>query len=192
MDERERRTAARLRERLGSWWIVGVFGAIYVVSQLTLAVLLHPIGPRQVFELQTTLSPQVFAKTLQRWERAGLLGTYASHYYLDFLHPVWYSIFLAALLARTFDAVGVSDRWNAVLFVPFLAGSLDVVENLVHVYYLVGGARPTAGPVVLGGLAAITKWGLAAGVLVSVLVLGVRGVGRTSSSDRPSQSAGRG
>lgn len=164
----------RLRGVLSSWTVVLVFGAIYVLSQATMYFILQPMGSAQVFRLQTTLSPETFSAILEQWREAGLLGRYGMHYYFDFVHPLWYAVFLSATLAVAFDANDVAAGWNAVLWLPFLAGALDLVENLVHVYYLIGGHPPTTLPVMIGGLAAIIKWTLAGVLTVTIIVLGGR------------------
>ncbi|MFW6066908.1 MAG: hypothetical protein ACOC97_01110 [Myxococcota bacterium] len=174
---------ARARARLASWRVVGVFGGIYLVSQAALGAILQEVGSAEVLQLQTTLSPETFAAILEQWRDAGLLDTYASHYYLDFVHPVWYSALLAALLAKALDANDAPARWNAILAVPFIAGGLDVVENLVHVYYLATGDAPTTGPVVMSGLAANTKWTLAGLSLAAAAALGVRAMERRRRVD---------
>lgn len=166
--------STRLRGVLSSWNLILIFGVIYVLSQATLYFILQPMGSAQVFRLQTTLSPETFSAILEQWREADLLGRYAMHYYFDFVHPLWYALFLSAMLAVALDANDVAAGWNAVLWVPFLAGALDLVENLVHVYYLTGGHPPTILPVMIGGLAAIAKWTLVGVLSVAVIVLGTR------------------
>jgi hypothetical protein len=160
---------------MGGRRAVVAFGALYALTQAGIGALLHPIGPLAVLELQTTLSAERFAAILDGWRDAGLLGTYARHYLLDFVHPAVYAGFLVALLARALEARGFPSRCDAVLLLPIAAAGLDLVENAFHVVFLLEPAAVAAPWVALAGGAAIAKWVLVALTLACVMVLAARG-----------------
>lgn len=154
------RTAHRLRAALSPWRAIAITGIVYFVSQAGITWLLGEIEPATVLRLQTTLSAQTFRDIVASLRESGLITSYWRHYLLDFVHPLWYALFLSACLARAFDATAVSSKFDTVLFVPFVAGGLDLVENLAHVVFLLQPDAIVAPLVVLSGLAAIGKWTL--------------------------------
>lgn len=164
---------ATLRARLDSWPLILVFGLIYFVSQAAIAVIVHPLGADMLI-VQTTLSDEHVREIFARWATAGLLDTYASHYRFDNIHPLWYAMLLATMLAKGFSANGVPARFNVLLLLPFVAGACDVTENLFHQSFLADRANITAAHVLMGNGAAIVKWLLALGCLLGVGALGVR------------------
>ncbi len=164
---------ANLRQRLNSWRVLAASGALFTVSQATLVVLVLPLGA-DMLRVQTTLSAPDVRAILARWEAAGLLPRYAFHYRIDMIHPLWYSLLLAAGLAKGFAANAVPSRWNALLLLPFFAGACDVMENLVHLSFLADRANITPDAVLLGNGAARVKWALAALGVVSVAALAIR------------------
>jgi hypothetical protein len=159
-----------LRRHLASWPLIGVCGAIYVVSQVTIALTVHALGADMLL-VQTTLSAEHVRAIFAHWDATGLIGNYAAHYRYDMIHPLWYGTLLAALLAKSFEANDLPASRNAWLLVPFAAGACDVVENLVHLSFLADRANITRGAVLLGNGAALAKWTLTAGAITAVLVL---------------------
>lgn len=162
-----------LRRRLDSWTVIAVFGVIYFASQITLGTIVHPLGP-DMLVVQTTLSADDVRAIFATWEAAGLLDTYASHYRFDMIHPLWYSLFLAALLAKGLNANALDARWNRLLLMPFAAGACDVVENFLHLGYLADRATITASNVLVSNGAANLKWALAIASVIAVISLAVR------------------
>jgi len=58
--------------------------------------------------------------------------------------------------------------------VPVAAALLDLVENIVHVMFLLDIRRVTDATVFLGASAACLKWALAGVAVLIVVVLGIR------------------
>lgn len=164
---------ATLRARLDSWPLILVFGLIYFASQAAIAVIVDPLGADMLI-VQTTLSDAHVREIFARWAAAGLLDTYASHYRFDNIHPLWYAMFLAAMLAKGFNANGVSPPFNVLLLLPFVSGACDVTENLFHQSFLADRANITAAHVLISNGAALVKWLLALGCLLGVGALAVR------------------
>ncbi len=163
-----------IRASLSNAKLTAALSVAYLLSQAAIGSILHELDPPTVLRLQTTFSVEVFTSILEQWRSAGLIDTYWSHYRLDFPHPILYSALLAALLARAFDANGLGPRYDRLLLVPFIAGALDLVENLSHVIMLGDETRIAQPLVALSGLAANLKWLGALGSMVAVIVLFAR------------------
>ena len=166
-------TLAHLRTRLDSWPLIILFGVIYFASQVLIGNIVHPLGADMLI-VQTTLSADQVRGIFAKWESAGLLPVYASHYRYDMIHPLWYGLFLAALLAKGLAANRAGPRLNLLLLVPFVAAGCDVVENLVHLGYIADRATITPANVLVSNGAALLKWMLAAGSLLAIAALAVR------------------
>ena len=161
----------KLKSVLARKRVIAIFAPIYAVSQIAIAAVLYPIGFLDMLRLQATLSVDVFRDTIEAWRQAGLLDHYWRHFLLDFPHPAWYAILLAALLGRGLTKINLAGRWLNLLMVPFIAGALDIVENLFHIAFLLDGRAVTPVAVFLSGTASIIKWTLAFLAVVSVMIL---------------------
>jgi len=161
---------ATLRQRLDSWPMIIVFGLLYFASQIAIAVIVHPLGSDMLF-VQTTLSAEEVRAIFAKWDAAGLAGTYAAHYRFDMIHPLWYAVFLASMLAKGFDANDVSSRANGLILLPFVAGCCDVIENTIHLRFLADRANITQTAVLVANGSALAKWAILAGSVLGVVVL---------------------
>lgn len=161
---------ARLREVLDSWPLIAALGAVYLVSQIAIGVIVHPLGS-DMLAVQTSLSADAVRAIFARWDAAGLTGVYASHYTLDAVHPLWYGALLAALLAKALAANEAPAKWNALLLVPLVAALCDVLENQLHLGFLADRESITPARVLVANGAALVKWALAAGSIAAVAAL---------------------
>lgn len=153
-----------LRTRLDSWAVIGLFGAAYLASQIAISITVHALGSEMLLA-QVLLSAERVRALFEGWQARGLLDTYAAHYRYDTVHPLWYSVALAAMLAKALTrarAPGALDRW---LLVPFVAGALDVLENTVHQRFVADLGAITQANVFLANGAACLKWALVAAAL---------------------------
>jgi len=152
-------------------FLIAIFGILYFASQIKIASIVHPLGI-DMLRIQTTLSSDTFKAIASGWIASGQINIYYQHFYYDNIHPVWYSIFLSLLIARTFKINGVNPKFNFIILTPFVAGICDLIENMMHLYFLADLNRATPALVALSGTATNTKWFLSlSGVaLVSVLV----------------------
>ncbi|HEX7481636.1 MAG TPA: hypothetical protein VF331_27775 [Polyangiales bacterium] len=168
------------RNKLDSWTLIRVFGGLYLASQVAIGVIVQPLGS-DMLAVQTTLSAEHVREIFASWQSAGLLPAYARHYWFDMIHPLWYGTFLAAALAKGFNANRVSTRFDALLILPFVAAGCDLVENLVHLSFLADRANITDARVLLGNGAALLKWLLSLSCLAAVIVLTARARRRTDA-----------
>jgi hypothetical protein len=151
--------------------LIIIFGIIYFTSQFIIGSIIHPLGVGNVLALQTTLSSDTFKEIASGWIASGQIGIYYKHFYFDNFHPIWYSIFLSLLIARTFKINGVSPSFNFIILTPFIAGICDLIENAMHLYFLSDLRRATPALVALSGTATNTKWFLSLSGVGIVFIL---------------------
>lgn len=163
-----------LRKKCGNRRVAVLSGLVFVISQATIAYTIRDLPPEKLVELQTTFSKVKFLSILGTWKLTGVLPQFKAHFYFDFFHPIWYGVFLAALMALAFNANAVSKRFDGLVLIPVTAAVLDLVENIVDLSLMLDIRRVTDTTVFIGALAANLKWALAgAGVLI-VVVLTIR------------------
>ncbi|MFZ5755954.1 MAG: hypothetical protein ACOY3X_03535 [Pseudomonadota bacterium] len=168
------RFCAFLRERAGMPSVLWFFAVIFLLSEVSILVMVAPVGMDLFLALQTTLSPDTFAALVADLYRRGAVESYLGHFYYDFLHPVWYATLLALLLARAMNRLALPAAGNRWLLLPFLAGLLDLVENSLHIYMVVDTANIAPPLVLLANGSALAKWALIGVCSVAVLVLFAR------------------
>jgi len=158
-----------LRQRLGRTESVLMAGFAYILGQSTMLWIVRDLSAKLV-ALQLTFSAQSYQQLL-----AGLSSIeraqYEAHFGFDFVFPWFYGLFLCCWIARSLDASGASARWNGLLLVPWLASTCDCVENIAHLQMLDGAEAFWP---LLGGVSAGIKWGLAALVVLALLVTEVK------------------
>ncbi len=152
-------------------FLIAVFGIFYFTSQIIIGSILHPLGVKNVSALQTTFSSDTFKSIASVWIASGQINTYYKHFYFDNFHPIWYSIFLSLLIARAFKIDNINPRFNFIILTPFIAGICDLIENMMHLYFLADLQHATPVLVALSGLATNTKWLLALFGVAVVFVL---------------------
>ena len=146
-----------------------VFGSLFLLSQALIVWLLGEVG-LQLLALQTTFTKAGFTSLVNEWGLAEY-EKLRMHYRLDMLHPIWYALFLAALLAKLFNANNASKRYDTFIWTPVIAGCCDFAENAIHaafVYHVYSMPQPW---IFLGGLFATAKWFLAVGATAAILAL---------------------
>lgn len=167
------RTENFISQKSDSNILIIIFGIIYFTSQFIIGSIVHPLGMGNFLALQTTLSSDTFKEIASGWVASGQIGIYYKHFYFDNFHPIFYSIFLSLLIARTFKVNSVNPKFNIFILTPFIAGFCDLIENTMHLYFLSDLRRATPALVALSGTVTNVKWFLAlSGVgAVSILVV---------------------
>ncbi len=177
--------SSRLRAALGRRSSIFTFAAIYLVSQAAILAILDPLGTDKVLQLQTTFSAETFAAIKAGWVQAGLLENYWRHFLFDFVHPLWYGLFLASLLAGGMNFAGMSSRYDPVVLVPFVAGACDFVENSVHVWFLLDPTMVANPWVPISATFTNIKWFLFLPSFVIAAALYQRGLARRRAEAAP-------
>ena len=153
--------------------LIAIFGILYFASQIKIASIVQPLGI-DMLRIQTTLSSDTFKAIASGWIASGQINIYYQHFYYDNIHPLWYSIFLSLLIARTFKINGISPKVNFIILTPFVAGICDLFENMMHLYFLADLNRATPALVALSGTATNTKWFLSlSGVAIASILITV-------------------
>lgn len=160
--------------------LVGIGWVIYLTSQ---ANIIRALGSTVdgLIALQTATSHARVIEVLGAWT-ADDRAHFAAHLPFDVVHPLIYSTVLALSLAWGFRTVDVPRRFDAWLCLPFLAGVCDELENFAH--YVAVNATPNVPfwTFALGSPASMTKWAIAVGGLVALIVLVIVGFKRRHSS----------
>jgi hypothetical protein len=162
------------RRRFGTKKAVLLLGAIYLASQIAIACIIHDMGALAFLKAQTTFSRTTYVEQVKQWQERDLMGDYKRHFYFDFLHPLWYALFLSALMAAGFNRHRAPSRANRLLCLPFIAGAMDLVENCFHVRFISDVDTIPSWMIVASASAANAKWALAG----TSLVVGVLFVSR--------------
>jgi len=161
----------KIGKKLNSPVIILTSGVIYLISQFLIIHILSTLELHKVLQLQTTFSSSKVQSILDGWRKTGEINLYLSHFYADFLHPIWYGLFLGSLLSRMICKRELPDRYYRILLFPWTAGFLDILENIHHLafIYLRGSIMPLW--VFLSGMATNLKWMLSFLTLLSILFI---------------------
>ena len=165
-----------LRRELGRTWIIVFFGLVYLVSQVTIIVILGPIEDVMLNLQVTGISVADYLAVFGAWEASGDMAIYRAHFLLDDFHWIWYTIFITASLSRLFDRFEISRKHNWFLLLPLASGLLDWYENrLQHFFLSSEGFTTIFDPLPLySTLASDVKWVLALLYLGTTIVLAAR------------------
>jgi hypothetical protein len=162
-----------MREALGQPWLIVLFGIAYLISQVTILIILEPLG-RQVAELQCFgFSAERYIAVFRHWEESGLMPAYRAHFALDDVHWIWYAGFFTFLLCWLFERKKLPHRLDWMLLLPLASGLLDWYENkLQHVFLSAPDFSTIVDPLpLLSTLASDLKWTLALTYVLLTLVL---------------------
>ncbi len=176
-----------LRRQLGQSWIIALFGIAYLVSQVTIIIILGPIVDAMINLQVTGTSVSDYIALFGVWEASGDMAFYRAHFLLDDFHWVWYTVFFTALLCRLFDQFQISSERNWFLLLPLASGLLDWYENhLQHVFLNSADFTTIIDPLPLySTLASDLKWVLALLYMGTTIVL----VARLASDGKRRRSA---
>jgi len=173
---REALSLKNIRYELGRTWMIVVFGSAYVISQITIFMILRPIADTMI-RLQTTgIYASDYLAVFGAWKSSGGIDVYRAHFIFDNVHWVWYAGLFTVLLCRLFERHAVSSRYNWVLFLPLASGLLDWYENhMQHVFLSSSNFSAIVDPLPLfSTIASDTKWILALTYVIISAVLLVR------------------
>ena len=175
-----------MRRELGQTWIIVLFGVAYLVSQVSIIIILEPIADAMI-KLQTTgTSVAEYLTVFGAWETSGDMAFYHAHFILDDVHWIWYTVFLTAALCRLFDRFDVSSQRNWFLLLPLASGLLDWFENrLQHVFLSSTDFATIIDPLPLfSTMASDIKWLLSLVYIGTAIVLTIRlaSIGKRSES----------
>ena len=173
-----------IRQQIGQTWIIALFASVYVVSQITIIIILGPIVDAFIKLQVTGTSVADYLSVFGAWEASGDMSFYRAHFILDDVHWIWYAGLFTALLSRLFDRLEVSRAHNWFLLLPLASGLFDWYENrLQHVFLSAADFSTIIHPLPLySTLASDLKWALSLVYIVASLVLAGRLLMKNKSS----------
>ncbi len=123
----------RFREQISSTGVLVISGILFLISQIIILILLSGLNIKDVFVFQTTFSKDMVMDIMLFWIEKGLINNYMTHFYIDFINPFFYTIFLCSIIAKMLNATEAEDRLNLLLLFPIFAGAADLGENTIHI-----------------------------------------------------------
>jgi hypothetical protein len=159
--------------------VLGISAALASISQVSILAMLHSgLDPFALLVAQTTLSEKTFLEITGGWGDASWRAFYR-HYWIDFLHPCLYGVFLASAVAHLLRQRGLAGgSARHLVLLPLLAGACDEVENVCQLLLVRGLPDFSTGLFVTGALAANLKW---AAVAVSLATIGILSLRRSDA-----------
>jgi hypothetical protein len=166
---------ANLRRELGRTWLIALFGIAYIISQVTIIMILGPIEDAMVKLQITGVSVGEYLAVFRSWEESGEMAFYRAHFILDDVHWIWYAGLFTTVLCRLFDRHGVGHKYDWVLLLPLGSGLLDWYENqLQHVFLSASDFATIVDPLPLfSTVASDVKWLFSAIYILLTIVLAV-------------------
>ncbi|MAS24556.1 MAG: hypothetical protein CMI08_13360 [Oceanospirillaceae bacterium] len=163
-----------LRRWLGHPLPAVIFLLIYIVSQTLIARTLQAGNAEALlFQFQFSYSAAEFNALLNSIS-AAQLNALQQHFAYDHIHPVWYGLLALSLTSWLMNLNELSPRWSWLLLPAILMAALDVVENSIHEPWLQLQSQASDPWTLIAGVAATSKWSLAAIYLAGALLLTAR------------------
>ncbi|MBN2160557.1 MAG: hypothetical protein JW807_14290 [Spirochaetes bacterium] len=163
-----------------------ISGILYVVSQAAIGMILDPLGAPAVLNLQLTFTAAGVNEILGSWGDAGI-ATFKKHFYLDFLHPLWYGSFLFFLMALT-RPLHTGGREGAIpkyFALPVAAALFDLAENFCELALLGQSPDISEALAFFTASCSLIKWSLAgvsilivAAFVIRIVIVRLKGPGR--------------
>ncbi|KKK40019.1 hypothetical protein WQ57_01765 [Mesobacillus campisalis] len=117
-------------------------GLVFLVSQIVILKILAKINLKEVITLQTTFSNLTFSSIIAEWKANGSIDYYFLHYYFDFIHPIFYSLFLFAIISKVLYSKLHIEKYVSISYLPFVAGLFDIIENILHLHMITNSIYP--------------------------------------------------
>lgn len=168
---------AKVRNHLDHWWIIITFGCIYLLSQISIGILLDTLNPIDMAKLQLSgFDKAYYLQQFQNWQDEGVLTLYQAHFIFDDIHFLWYSLALTACLSKAMNNSKADKSYNFTLILPSIAGLFDSFENHIqHVFLSTQDFSSIIDPLpLLSTFASISKWSLVSITLIFLLYLSIK------------------
>ncbi len=171
---------------MGRRWLITVFGVAYVISQISIILILGPIEEAMIVLQVSGFSADDYLAVFNSWDESGGMAFYRAHFILDDVHWIWYAGLFTTALCRLFDKHQISVRYNWLLLLPLASGLLDWYENqMQHVFLSSQDYQTIIDPLpLMSTLASDTKWFLSAIYIGMILVLLLRRAPKKAPIDK--------
>lgn len=144
---------------------------LFILSQLTIILMTAELGS-DFPGLQLTFSADRFLEIVQTWQSSDLLVTYYRHFILDYItHPLLYGLALSSFMAWAFVRRDIQHKYNIYLLLPFIATTLDIIENNLHLYLLTNLDHISRNIVFVSGACSWAKWIIAFACLLGTITI---------------------
>ncbi len=144
---------------------------LFLLSQITILLLTSGLGP-DFLQLQLTFTADKFSEIVKSWHSSGLIITYYRHFILDYItHPLLYGLALSSFMAWVFVRRDMQPKYDIYLLLPFIASTLDIIENNLHLYLLTHLDRISDNIVLVSGACSWTKWAVAFACLFGTILI---------------------
>ena len=140
-----------------------------VVALISQATIIFSLGAsaQGVLRMQTAVSFEDYREALRSWGPVEL-DAYWAHLAPDILHPFFYAAVIMLGLAWALEKSQMSQRWNILMWMPWVAGLLDEIENVAHICGILALPDPPYWTFAVGNPAAIVKWLIAFSMVLMI------------------------
>ena len=126
-------------------------------------------GKTGLFTMQTAHTVEELQTILAEWGERGV-RVYLQLMYADFIFPLAYGLLLSSAIARLTVHDVDENGGNSLFLLPLVAGGMDWIENIFHIFMLQNPDHLEPLPTLLAAVAASAKWALLGISLAVVLV----------------------
>ena len=128
-------------------------------------------GRNSMIELQLAFDKNEALIIIDTWGDSGKKH-FLDSIWIDFLFPAGYSTFLSSLIARSLIRIK-SLRFKSLIFIPFAAALLDIIENTIEIFFVMDPSLISENLFILHSIIASVKWILAVSTLIFLAVTGI-------------------
>ncbi len=146
-----------LKNKLGNRKFIIIFFILTIVSYGIMAFILKDVNMKDFINMQITLNKDTFVKIINSWN-ANQISEYHSHFYLDFLFLIFYSLLMFSIVSRFYIHAKVENRGVLFLILPFVIAVFDAIENIFHIYFFTVNYKMPSYMVMISGIFSIQKW----------------------------------
>ncbi|MEE2959811.1 MAG: hypothetical protein VYA34_03630 [Myxococcota bacterium] len=152
-----------------------------LISQVIIITIAGESAQRGL-RMQTALTYEGYLGELKTWEEKDFDAFWA-HIPPDIFHPFFYATAIMFGLAWAMEKSKMSQSWNVLMWIPWVAGFLDEVENIAHICGLMAFPEPPYWTFLVGNPAAIIKWFLSVSMVMMILIILLIGKSKTTSGE---------
>ena len=152
-----KRKVIRLAISLSTTMYIFASAVLFLASQIAIAFILTSgnVG-KELLMLQLTFDASDFSHLLNGLNQSQF-NALSLHFYLDFIHSVWYTAFVFCLTSWLLLALNKLTEYYWVLYLSFVMGLLDIVENVIHLPSIFGYVETSEFLVAFSGVCASFK-----------------------------------
>lgn len=164
----------QLREVLGRPIVIIISACLYLISQIAIGYLLAPGNTSPVLlDFQFSYSAENFVALFNSLS-SEQINSLRVHFYIDFIHPLWYGTLFFSIVAWLLKLNGLQQELNSLLYPVFFMAACDTIENMFHYSWFYQISTPSDPWVAVAGFAATLKWALVLSYIFLIGLLAIR------------------